>query len=131
MSSFTKKCILLADHSYLIYILSQLPEDGYAGNDTAYTSFIRSDTGPDLDEESVRLLPNPFRETFILEIDATDADRADIDSRIFPAGSCSDLRKDLSRVRTGLPLTAAVWQEGLICSGLRPGTRALPGRLLS
>jgi hypothetical protein len=75
---FTKKCILLADHSYLIYILSQLPEDGYAGNDTAYTSFIRSDAGPDLNEESVRLLPNPFRETFIIEIDATDADRADI-----------------------------------------------------
>ncbi len=76
--SFTKKCILLADHSYLIYILSQLPEDGYAGNDTAYTSFIRSDAGPDLNEESVRLLPNPFRETFTIEIDATDADMADI-----------------------------------------------------
>jgi hypothetical protein len=77
--SFTKKCILLADHSYLIYILSQLPEDGYAGNDTAYTSFIRSDAGPDLTEETVRLLPNPFRETFILEIDVTDADMADIE----------------------------------------------------
>lgn len=77
--SFTKKCILLADHSYLIYILSVLPEDGYAGNDIAYTSFIRSDIGPDLTEETVRLLPNPFRETFILEIDVTDADRADIE----------------------------------------------------
>jgi hypothetical protein len=77
--SFTKKCILLADHSYLIYILSRLPEDGYAGNDTAYTSFIRSDAGPDLNEESFRLLPNPFRETFNIEIDVTDADRADIE----------------------------------------------------
>jgi hypothetical protein len=77
--SFTKKCILLADHSYLIYILSRLPEDGYAGNDTAYTSFIRSDAGPDLNEESIRLLPNPFREMFNIEIDVTDADRADIE----------------------------------------------------
>ncbi len=77
--SFTKKCTLLADHSYLIYILSQLPEDSYAGNDIAYTSFIGSDVGPDLTEETVRLLPNPFRETFILEIDITDADMADIE----------------------------------------------------
>jgi len=77
--SFTKKCILVADHSYLIYILSRLPEDGYAGNDTAYTSFIRSDVGPDLTDETVRLLPNPFTEMFILEIDVTDADRADIE----------------------------------------------------
>ena len=77
--SFTKKCVLLADHSYLIYILSRLPEDGYAGNDTAYTSFIRSDAGPELDEETVRLLPNPFRETFTIEIDATDAERAHIE----------------------------------------------------
>lgn len=77
--SFTKKCILLADHSYLIYILSQLPEDGYAGNDIAFTSFIKSDVGPDMTEETVRLLPNPFRETFILEIDVTDANRADIE----------------------------------------------------
>jgi len=77
--SFTKKCILLADHNYLIYILSKLPEDGYAGNDTAYTSFIRSDAGPDLNEESFRLLPNPFREKLTVEIDITDADRADIE----------------------------------------------------
>ena len=77
--SFTKKCVLVADHSYLIYILSRLPEDGYAGNDTAYTSFIRSDAGPDLTEATVRMLPNPFRETFILEIDETDAERADIE----------------------------------------------------
>ena len=77
--SFTKKCVLLADHNYLIYILSRLPEDGYAGNDMAYTSFIRSDAGPDLTEESVRLLPNPFNEMFILEIDVTDADRAEIE----------------------------------------------------
>ena len=77
--SFTKKCILIADHSYLIYILSRLPEDGYAGNDTAYTSFLRSDVGPDLADETVRLLPNPFTEMFILEIDVTDGDRADIE----------------------------------------------------
>lgn len=77
--AFSKKCVLLADHSYLIYVLSKLPEDGYAGNDTAYTSFIRSDAGPDLNEESVRLQPNPFRDKLTVEIDITDAEMADIE----------------------------------------------------
>ncbi|MCK7531164.1 MAG: hypothetical protein MZV63_09035 [Marinilabiliales bacterium] len=45
------------------------PEDGYAGNDTAYVSFIKSRTGPEIPEESVRILPNPFRDSFILELD--------------------------------------------------------------
>jgi len=77
--TFTKTCRLVSDQNYLIYILSRLPEDGYAGNDTAYTSFMRSDAGPDLTEETVRILPNPFRETFTLEIDVTDADKADLE----------------------------------------------------
>ena len=66
---FTKKCNLQPDVSYMIYILSRLPEDGYAGNDTAYVSFIKSGTGPEIPEESVRVLPNPFMDSFILELD--------------------------------------------------------------
>lgn len=67
---FTRKCNLLPDVGYKIYIISRLPEDGYAGNDTAFVSFIKSGTGPEIREESVRILPNPFRESFILELDA-------------------------------------------------------------
>jgi len=67
--SFTKKCTLQPDVSYLISILSRLPEDGYTGNDTASVSFIKSDAGPAIPAGSARLLPNPFFDTFILEVD--------------------------------------------------------------
>ncbi|MRR20038.1 T9SS type A sorting domain-containing protein [bacterium] len=66
---FTQKCNLQPDVSYLIYIFNRLPEDGFAGNDTAYVSFIKSGTGPEIREESVRVLPNPFRDDFVLELD--------------------------------------------------------------
>ncbi len=66
---FTRKCNLQPDVSYMIYIMSRLPEDGYAGNDTAYVSFIKSGTGEEIREESVRIMPNPFRESFVLELD--------------------------------------------------------------
>jgi hypothetical protein len=67
--AFTRKVNLLPDVGYKIYIINRLPEDGYAGNDTAFVSFIKSGTGPEIREESVRILPNPFRESFILELD--------------------------------------------------------------
>ncbi len=67
--AFAQKCNLLPDVAYKIYIFNRLPEDGYAGNDTAFVSFIKSGTGPEIREESVRVLPNPFRESFILELD--------------------------------------------------------------
>jgi len=66
---FTQKSNLQPDVSYMIYIMSRLPEDGYAGNDTAYVSFIKSGTGDEIREESVKILPNPFRESFVLELD--------------------------------------------------------------
>lgn len=67
--AFTQKCTFLPDVSYLIEIISRLPEDGYAGNDTARVSFLKSGTGPELPEESIRIIPNPFRDSFVLEID--------------------------------------------------------------
>ncbi|MFZ2285887.1 MAG: C25 family peptidase C-terminal domain-containing protein, partial [Bacteroidales bacterium] len=66
---FAQKINLLPDVGYLISIINRLPEDGYAGNDTAYVSFIKSGTGPEIKEESVKVLPNPFRDSFILELD--------------------------------------------------------------
>jgi hypothetical protein len=67
--AFTQKCNLLPDVGYKIYIFNRLPEDGYAGNDTAFVSFVKSGTGPEILEKSVRVLPNPFRESFVLELD--------------------------------------------------------------
>jgi len=67
--SFTQKCSLQPDVSYLISILSRLPEDGYTGNDTASVSFIKSDAGPAIPSGSARLLPNPFVDIFVLEVD--------------------------------------------------------------
>ena len=77
--SFAQKCILQPDVSYLISIISRLPEDGYAGNDTASVSFIRSATGPAIPAGSVRLLPNPFFDTFVLEIDFEGDQAADME----------------------------------------------------
>ncbi len=66
---FRQKCSLQSDVNYLIYVISRLPEDGYAGNDTAYVSFIRSGTGMEIPKESMNIIPNPFKESFILELD--------------------------------------------------------------
>ncbi len=79
--SFTQTCSLLPDVSYMIYIFSRLPEDVYAGNNSAFNSFIKSGTGPELTEETVRLMPNPFRDAFTVELDVNDADKADIELR--------------------------------------------------
>lgn len=76
---FTRKCNLQPDVSYMIYILSRLPEDGYAGNDIAYVSFIKSAVGPEITEESVRILPNPFRDNFVLELDLEGGQNTVID----------------------------------------------------
>ncbi len=67
--SFTQKCTLQPDVGYRINIINRLPEDGYAGNDTAFVSFIKSGTGTEIPDKSVRILPNPFRDSFILEMD--------------------------------------------------------------
>ncbi len=66
---FSQKCNLLPDVGYRISIINRLPEDGYAGNDTASVSFIKSWTGPVIAEKSVKILPNPFRDSFVLEFD--------------------------------------------------------------
>ncbi|MDX9772328.1 MAG: C25 family cysteine peptidase [Bacteroidales bacterium] len=68
--AFNQKCSLQSDESYLIYIINRLPEDGYPGNDTAYVSYIRSGTSTEISSESVNILPNPFIDGFILELDA-------------------------------------------------------------
>jgi hypothetical protein len=67
--AFATKTSFLPDVSYLIEIISRLPEDGYAGNDTARVSFLKSGIGPEIPAESVRALPNPFRDNFVLEVD--------------------------------------------------------------
>lgn len=78
--TFSQTCKLLPETSYRIYIISRLPEDGYSGNDTAYTTFIRTDIDiPQIAEGSVRILPNPFTDSFILEMDAASDENAVIE----------------------------------------------------
>jgi hypothetical protein len=77
--SFTQTCSLMPDISYLIYIFNQLPEDDYAGNDTAYVSFVRSGIGPDITDWNLTIMPNPFSESFFVELDIDDEEKADIE----------------------------------------------------
>ncbi len=67
--AFTQKCSLVKDVPYHIHVFSRLPEDGYAGNDTASVSFVISGTGPEINEDQVILHPNPFTESFSLDLD--------------------------------------------------------------
>lgn len=78
--TFSQTCKLLPETSYRIYIISRLPEDGYSGNDTAYTTFIKTDIDiPQITAGSVRVMPNPFIDSFILEIDTEDEESAEIE----------------------------------------------------
>ena len=83
--SFTQRTSLLKDTPYRIYIINRLPEDGYPGNDTAMVSFVLSGTGPEIPEGNVSVHPNPFTESFTLELDYEGGNSATIE--IFdPAG---------------------------------------------
>ncbi len=66
---FNQKCSLQPEKNYLIYIINRLPEDGYSGNDTAYVSYIKSGINTEIPSESVNIMPNPFTDSFILELD--------------------------------------------------------------
>ncbi len=74
--AFTSKTSLQKDVPYRISIINRLPEDGYPGNDTAKVSFVLSGTGPEITEEQVILHPNPFRESFSLDIDYEGSETA-------------------------------------------------------
>jgi len=77
--SFATKSSFLPDVSYLIEIISRLPEDGYSGNDTASVSFVKSGIGPEIPAESVRAVPNPFRDNFVLEVDFEGFEPAELE----------------------------------------------------
>jgi len=74
--AFTHKCSLLKDVPYRIDVLSRLPEDNYADNDTASVSFVITGTGPEITVEQAVLHPNPFRESFFLDIDFDGSETA-------------------------------------------------------
>jgi hypothetical protein len=77
--AFSQKISLQKDVLNRIYIFNRLPEDGYAGNDTAMDSFVLSGTGPDIKAGNVTVHPNPFRESFTLELDYEGSDRATVE----------------------------------------------------
>jgi len=77
--NFTRKGNFLKDVPYRISIFNRLPEDGYAGNDTASVSFVISGVRPEITEGKMTIQPNPFRESFILEIDFDGSLNADFE----------------------------------------------------
>jgi hypothetical protein len=77
--TFTKTCSLHPNVTNIIHIISLLPEDGFSGNNTAFTSFIKSGTDPDLTEGSFRIIPNPFNEEFTLELETAGEKEAGLE----------------------------------------------------
>jgi hypothetical protein len=124
--TFTQKCSLQEDIPYTIYIINRLPEDGYSGNDTASVSFVISGKGPEIAEEKVSLIPNPFREDFTLEIDYDGSDYADIELFDTSARLVVRSRAELSPGRNRIP-----FQCGHLASGVYTLRITMGGRSLS
>lgn len=99
--AFTQKCSLLKDIPYHIHIFSRLPEDGYAGNDTAFVSFVISGTGPEINEDQVILHPNPFNEDFSLEVDFGEVRRQALNCLMLREGSSCSQRLSCRPAGTG------------------------------
>lgn len=74
--TFTRKAVLQKDVPYRVHVFNRLPEDGYPGNDTASVSFVLSAIGPELTEGKVMIQPNPFSDSFVLEIDNEGSGKA-------------------------------------------------------
>jgi len=122
--SFATKSSFLPDVSYLIEIISRLPEDGYAGNDTARVSYVKSGTGPEIPAESVRVLPNPFRENFVLEVDFEGYEPAsmeiiDATGRIVLRSTC-----ELSSGRNRIPFNCRHLAPGVYTLRIQAGGRS-------
>lgn len=120
--SFTRKCSLLKDVAYRIQVLSRLPEDGYAGNDTASVSFVISGIGPEITWEQAIIHPNPFRESFTLDIDFEGSETAtfeliDASGRIVMQ-SQAELSPGMNRIPfNGRYLGAGVYTFRVTCAG--------------
>ncbi|MFN2336725.1 MAG: T9SS type A sorting domain-containing protein, partial [Bacteroidales bacterium] len=123
--AFAQKCNLLPDVGYKIYIFNRLPEDGYAGNDTAFVSFIKSGTGPEISEESVRVLPNPFGESFVLELDFDGEENTTIE--IIDSGGRVVLRRTPGLVpgRNRIPFDCRHLASGVYTLRINQGGRSI------
>lgn len=128
--SFTQRTSLLKDIPYTIYIINRLPEDGYPGNDTARVSFVISGTGPDLHEGKVSVHPNPFRESFILELDYEVGNSAAIE--IFDQAGRIVMRTDreLSPGRNTLPLDCRRLAAGVYSLRVSAGGKSTTVRIV-
>ncbi|NLE34867.1 MAG: T9SS type A sorting domain-containing protein [Bacteroidales bacterium] len=114
--SFTKKISIQKDVPYSISILGRLPEDAYAGNDTATVSFVISGTGPDLAEGILTVLPNPFKDCFTIEFDYEGGDNAEIELIDITGRVMTRLSAGLSAGKNRIPIN---------CSHLPPGVYTL------
>jgi hypothetical protein len=128
--SFAQRTSLAMDIPYRIYIINRLPEDGYPGNDTAMVSFVLSGTGPDIAEESVSVHPNPFSETFTLELDYEGGNDAVIE--IFdPAGRIMlRTERELSPGRNSLSLDCRHFAAGVYSLRVSAGGKSTTVRIV-
>ena len=128
--SFTQRTSLLKDIPYTIYMINRLPEDGYPGNDTAKVSFVISGTGPDLPEGKVSVHPNPFIESFILELDYEGGNSAAIE--IFDPAGRIVMRTDreLSPGKNTLPLDCRHLAAGVYSLRVSAGGKSTTVRIV-
>lgn len=128
--AFTQKCNLLPDVGYKISIINRLPEDAYAGNDTAYVSFIKSGTGAEIPEKSVRVLPNPFRDSFILELDFEGEQNTIIE--LIDSGGRIALRSSpgLTPGRNSIPFDCHHLASGTYTLRIKQGGRSIAMRVV-
>ncbi len=77
--AFSQLVSLKKDKDYTISIISRLPEDAYPYNDTASVSFVISAAGQEIPEERIAVQPNPFTDSFALDIGFDGSTAADIE----------------------------------------------------
>lgn len=128
--AFTRKISLSKDVPYRIHIFNRLPEDGYPGNDTAKISFVLSGISPDIDEGTITLQPNPFRDEFNLEIDYEGGDRASFE--LFDTGGRLMMRSEaeLFPGRNRIPFNGRHLSAGVYTLRLTIGNKSVTMKII-
>jgi len=128
--SFSHKISLQKDILNRLYIFNRLPEDGYPGNDTAMVSFILSGTGTELEEGNVSVHPNPFRESFTLELDYEGSYNTAIE--LFDSGGRIVMQSDieLSPGKNMIPFQCRHLSAGVYTLRITQGSRSFNLRIV-
>lgn len=123
--AFSQTCSLKPGINYFFRIMSMLPEDSYAGNDTAYTSFVKAGISDDLSSGMLRIMPNPFNESFVLELDITDEKEADIELIDSRGVVVLKKRSELSPGTNRIPVDCRYLASGVYTMHVTAGGRSI------